>query len=55
MKGMVARFDNELGGGSKVIGTGGLADVIAKEAAIFDAINQDLTLAGLRIIHEMNL
>ena len=55
VKGMVARFDNELGGGSKVIGTGGLADVIAKEAAIFDAINQDLTLAGLRIIHEMNL
>ena len=54
VKGMVARFDRELGGGCKVIATGGLASLIEGEAAIFDAINPDLTLVGLSIIHEMN-
>jgi type III pantothenate kinase len=54
VKGMVSRFDTELGGGSKVVATGGLADLIAKEADIFDAINPDLTLSGLRIIYDLN-
>ena len=54
VKGMVARFDKELGGGSKVIATGGLAGVIEKEANVFDVVNPDLTLAGLRLIYEMN-
>ena len=54
VKGMVARFDKELGGGSKVIATGGLAALIEKEARVFDAVNPDLTLVGLRIIHELN-
>lgn len=54
VRGMVARFDRELGGGCKVIATGGLADLIEGETAIFDAINADLTLVGLSIIHEMN-
>jgi len=54
VKGMVARFDKELGGGSKVIATGGMAGLIEKEARIFDAVNLDLTLAGLRIIQELN-
>ncbi len=54
VKGMVARFDKELGGGSKVIATGGLASLIETEAKVFDAINEDLTLVGLRIIHELN-
>ena len=54
VKGMVARFDKELGGGCKVVATGGLAGLIQKEADIFDAVNLDLTLAGLRIIHELN-
>ena len=54
VKGMVARFDAELGGGSRVIATGGLADVIEREAKIFDAVDPDLTLTGLRLIHEMN-
>ena len=51
---MVARFKEELGQDAKVIGTGGLVDVIAKEADVFDAINLDLTLIGLRLIHQMN-
>ena len=54
VKGMVARFDKELGGGCKVVATGGLADLMAMEANIFDAVNPDLTLVGLRIIHELN-
>ena len=54
VRGMVARFDRELGGGAKVIATGGMAHVIEKEAAVFDDVNPDLTLTGLRLIHEMS-
>ena len=54
VKGMVARFDAELGGGCSVVATGGLAPLIEKQVDIFDAVNQDLTLAGLRLIHELN-
>ncbi len=54
VRGMVKRFDDELGGGSKVVATGGLAHIIEKEANVFDAINPDLTLTGLRLVHEMN-
>ena len=54
VKGMVARFDDELGGGAKVIATGGLASVIEKEVDVFDAVDPNLTLTGLRLIHEMN-
>ena len=54
VKGMVARFNQELGGGSKVVATGGFAELIAAEPGIFDAVNQDLTLSGLKIIHQMN-
>ena len=51
--GMVARFQSELGGGCKVIGTGGIADLFAG-SGIFDVIDLDLTLTGLRLIYEMN-
>ncbi len=54
VKGMVARFDKELGGGSKVVATGGLAEVIENEAGVFDAVNPDLTLIGLNIIFHLN-
>ena len=52
--GMVSRFDRELGGDSKVIATGGLATIIEGEIDIFDAVDPNLTLSGLRIVHEMN-
>lgn len=55
VKGMVARFDKELGGGSKVVATGGLAHIIADESGVFDAINPDLTLSGLRLVYQMNV
>ena len=54
VNGMVARFNQELGGGAKVIATGGLAGIIAKETDVFDEINPDLTLIGLRLVHDLN-
>ena len=54
VKGMVGRFDSELGGGCKVIATGGLAHLIEQEVQLFDAVDRDLTLTGLRIIHDLN-
>ena len=53
--GMVGRFKEELGQDAKVVGTGGLADIIAQETDVFDHINPDLTLVGLRLINDMNL
>ena len=55
VKGLVARIKDELGGSAIVVGTGGLASVIAQEADVFDAINPDLTLIGLRQIYQMNV
>ena len=52
--GMVERFKQELGRDSKVIGTGGLAGIIARETEVFDTVNPDLTLVGLRLIYDMN-
>ena len=54
IRGMVSRFDSELGGDSKVIATGGLATIIESEIDFFDAVDPHLTLSGLRIVHEMN-
>ena len=51
---MIARFKDELGQDAKVIGTGGLVGVIARETDVFDAVNQDLTLVGLRLTYDMN-
>ena len=53
VRGMVARFDAELGGGAKVIATGGLAHILEAEAGVFDDINPDLTLMGLMLIQGM--
>ena len=52
--GIVARFKEELGQDAKVIGTGGLTEIISKETDIFDFINPELTLVGLRLVYEMN-
>ncbi len=54
VEGMVARFKQELGTKTKVIATGGLAQSMSQGTSIFDAVNQDLTLQGLRIIYELN-
>lgn len=54
IEGIVARMRRELGGKAKVIVTGGLADIIAEEATVVDALEPDLTLLGLQLIHELN-
>lgn len=54
VEGMVNRFKSELGSDMKVVATGGLAEVIAKETKVIDIISPWLTLEGLRIIWEMN-
>lgn len=54
VEGMVRRFKRELGQEAKVVATGGAAPLIAKETTVFDAISLDLTLIGLRMIHELN-
>jgi type III pantothenate kinase len=54
VEGIVGRFKEELGPGTKVIGTGGYADLIARETDVINTVNVNLTLEGLRIIYEMN-
>ncbi len=54
VEGMVARFRQELGDDMQVIGTGGLAETIARETSVIEVVNPWLTLEGLRIIWEMN-
>lgn len=54
IEGMVARFQKELGGKARVIATGGWANLLAKETTVFDAVDENLTLTGLRLIYEMN-
>jgi len=48
------RFRAELGPKMKVIGTGGLVEVIAAETAVIEIKAPWLTLDGLRIVWEMN-
>lgn len=54
VEGMVARFRQELGTGMKVIATGGLAQIIAKETDVIQFVDPWITLKGLRLIYEMN-
>ena len=54
VEGMVARFREELGPKMKVIATGGLAEIVAKETDVLEIIAPWLTLDGLRIIWELN-
>jgi type III pantothenate kinase len=54
VEGMVKRFRDELGPKMKVIATGGLAEVVARETPAIEIIAPWLTLDGLRIVWEMN-
>ncbi|MBI2878736.1 MAG: type III pantothenate kinase [Candidatus Rokubacteria bacterium] len=50
--GLVERMRAEMEGDPKVIATGGLAPLIAQVARTIHEVNPDLTLEGLRVIHE---
>jgi type III pantothenate kinase len=54
VEGMVTRFRAELGPEMKVIATGGLTEIIARETKMIDIVAPWLTLDGLRIIWDMN-
>jgi type III pantothenate kinase len=57
VEGMVARIKRdmgEMGAQAKVIGTGGLARLIAAHSDCMEVVDDNLTLDGLRIIYELN-
>jgi type III pantothenate kinase len=51
---LIQRMKAELEFATKVIATGGLADLIATEVKSIDVIDQHITLTGLRILFERN-
>ena len=54
IEGMVARIRQELGEKAKVVATGGWAEIMARETAVIDVVNPNLTLIGLKLIYLMN-
>jgi type III pantothenate kinase len=54
VEGISGRFRAELGNSTKVIATGGLAEMIARETNVISILAPWLTLDGLRIIYDLN-
>lgn len=54
IEGMVQRMTDELGGSARVIATGGQASIVSGLTQVIEAVDENLTLEGLRLIHEMN-
>jgi type III pantothenate kinase len=54
VEGMVARLKAELGGNPRVIATGEQCAVIGRLTPVVDTIDPNLTLAGLRILYDLN-
>ncbi len=54
IEGIVARIQKELGEKALVVATGGYAEFMAKETAVIDKVNPDLTMIGSRLIYQMN-
>lgn len=53
VEGIIARFKQELGQ-ARVIATGGLAEIMARETPVIDVVDDRLTMYGLRLIYEIN-
>ena len=54
VEGRVERFGAELGPEMQVIGTGGLAETVARETSVIQVVAPWLTLEGLRIVWALN-
>ncbi len=54
VEGIVARIEKELGEKATVVATGGYGSIFAQETDIFNVVNPDITLIGLRLIYQMN-
>jgi type III pantothenate kinase len=54
VSGLTGRIRAEHGRPMQVIGTGGLAPLFAQGEALFDVIEDDLTMHGLTVIHAFN-
>jgi type III pantothenate kinase len=54
VEGMVARFRNELGEEMRVIATGNLAELIARETDAIEILAPWLTMDGLRLVYAMS-
>lgn len=54
IEGIVSRIQAELKEKALVVATGGYAELLARETTVIDKLNPDLTLIGLRLIHQMN-
>ena len=52
--GIVSRIEEELGQKTRVIATGGLAELIGSESNMIEETNPLLTLEGLRLIYQRN-
>jgi type III pantothenate kinase len=55
IEGIVTRIRAERGEQMKVIATGGLAPLYGDATTMIDKIDSDLTIRGLRLIHERNV
>ena len=54
IEGLVTRIRREMDHEAKIVGTGGLAPLFSEGTEIFDRIEPDLTLDGLRMLAERN-
>ncbi len=54
IEGIVSRIKAERGEAMKVIATGGLAPLYSQATSMIDRVDTDLTIRGLRLIHERN-
>jgi type III pantothenate kinase len=52
--GILRRLADQLEGLRRVVATGGQAQLVAADSEYIDEVNDDLTLLGLRRIHELN-
>src|SRR6185369_15963227 len=53
IEGLTERLKREIGGEVTVVATGGLASLFDKHTQAFDAIEPDLTIQGLSLLHSM--